>query len=337
VRLPNWLGDVCFAAPTVAALARALPPGAVLVAAARPGVASLARCLPGVVETVRMEDERRARSLPRLTTDVRARGVDAAVLFPRSFRAAIPAFLARVPIRVGFPGEGRRGLLTHVARPPGPLRAVHRTRTYAALLGPFGLPTEVEPWRFEPDSASLAWADGWLGAAPGGARRPFVAMEAGGAYGTAKRWPEASFAALARRLVGGDGVDVVLVGTADAAPLHARIAAAAGVPLRSAAGATDLPQLAALLARARLLVSNDTGPMHLAAAVGTPVLALFGSTDPAVCGPLGAGPVRVLYDRVTCSPCWRRVCPVEGHPCLDPMAVDRVHAEASALLRASGG
>jgi heptosyltransferase-2 len=157
-------------------------------------------------------------------------------------------------------------------------------------------------------------------------------MEPGGAYGTAKRWPEPAYAELCRRLVLEDRVDVVLVGTSDAAALHARIAVAAGAPLRSAAGATDLPRLAALLARARLLVTNDTGPMHLAAAVRTPVLALFGSTDPDVCGPRGSGPIRVLHDRVPCSPCWRRACPIEGHPCLDPMRVDRVLGEARRLL-----
>jgi heptosyltransferase-2 len=102
-----------------------------------------------------------------------------------------------------------------------------------------------------------------------------------------------------------------------------------------AAGETDLVALAGLLARAALLVTNDTGPMHLAAAVGTPVLALFGSTDPAVCAPRGAGPVRVLYERVECSPCWLRECPVPGHPCLDRFEVERVAGEALAMLRNS--
>ncbi|HVG94439.1 MAG TPA: lipopolysaccharide heptosyltransferase II [Planctomycetota bacterium] len=332
VRLPNWLGDVCLAAPTIAALDRALPPGAEIVAAARPGVASIARRLPRVTETIVLSDERSTRALPRLVAAYRAARADAALVFPRSFRAALPAFLARVPLRVGLPGDGRRGLLTHVARPPGPLRGVHRSATYAAILSPLGLASEVDPWRLEPEPEAFAWVDAWRGAGNGTPDRPLVTIEPGGAYGTAKRWPEAAYAELCRRLVLEDGAEVVLVGTSDAAALHARIAAAAGAPLRSAAGATDLPRLAALLARARLLVTNDTGPMHLAAAVGTPILALFGSTDPDVCGPRGTGPITVLRDRVPCSPCWLRVCPIEGHPCLDPMRVERVLDAARRLL-----
>jgi heptosyltransferase-2 len=188
----------------------------------------------------------------------------------------------------------------------------------------------------EPPAGALAWADRWLAAAPG--RRPglaIVALEPGGAYGVAKRWGEDRYAELARRLVTSGTADVVLVGTADAAPLHDRIATRAGDAggrLVKAAGVTDLSQLAGLLASASLLVTNDTGPMHLAAAVGTPVLALFGSTDPAVCGPRGAGEIRVLYERVACSPCYLKECPVEGHPCLDRFEVGRVEAVARDML-----
>jgi len=115
-------------------------------------------------------------------------------------------------------------------------------------------------------------------------------------------------------------------------PVEERIAKAADAPVIRAAGATDLVQLSALLARARLLVTNDTGPMHLAAAVGTPLLALFGSTDPVVCGPRGRAPTKVLYEKVECSPCYLEECPVPGHPCLDRFSVDRVFESAKAML-----
>jgi heptosyltransferase-2 len=331
LRLPNWLGDVCFAAPTAAAL-RAAAPRAELVAACRPALAPLAGLLPGVsrVEPVAPGGGRPLSTARRW----RALGCDAAVVFPRSFRAALPAALARVPVRVGFSSEARALLLTHPLRDWRPLRAAHRTAWFGALLAPFGVPPPSEPWRLPAPAAGLAWADAFLAAAgvprSGG---PLVALEPGGAYGTAKRWPEERFAALARRLALEDRADVVVVGSAEMVPLAERIAAAAGTGVHVAAGRTDLLGLAGLLARSRALVTNDTGPMHLAAALGTPVAALFGSTDPAVCGPRGKGSVRVLYERVPCAPCWLRTCPVPGHPCLDRFSVDRVLGDVRALLR----
>ncbi|MBL9085736.1 MAG: glycosyltransferase family 9 protein [Planctomycetia bacterium] len=333
VRLPNWLGDVCFVAPALEALARAAP-RARFVVAGRPAVAGLGARLPAVDATIVLDPDRTVRGAFRAARAYRAAGCDAALVFPRSFRAVLPVAAARVPVRVGFASDLRAALLTHPVTGWRPLRAAHRVAYFGALLRPFGLAAPEGAWRLAPTTDDVAAADAWLAAAPG--RRPgarVVAFEPGSHYGTAKRWGPDRFAALGRALHA-DGLDVVLVGTKAMAPLHAAIAAEAGVPLLSAAGATTVLGLAALLARCDLLVGNDTGPLHLAAAVGTPVLALFGATDPAVCGPRGAGPARVLYDRVACAPCYLETCPVPGHPCLDGIEVARVLAEARALLAA---
>ncbi len=334
VRLPNWVGDVCFAAPTIEALAAAAP-DARFVFAGRPGLEALVARLPGFERFVPVSSDGGLAAARRTARDLRALRCDAALVIPRSLRAALAPALARIPVRVGFASQGRSILLTHPVRGWKPLRLAHRSAYVAALLAPFGLDTTVRPFAFEPPGDALAWADGFLaGAAGRRAGRPVVAFEPGGAYGVAKRWSEGRYAELARRLVTAGRADVVLVGTSDAAPLHDRIASLAGVPIVRAAGATDLVQLAALLRRSALLVTNDTGPMHLGAAVRTPILALFGSTDPAVCGPRGRGPIRVLYEKVDCSPCYLRECPVPGHPCLDRFDVDRVEALAIALLGA---
>jgi len=332
VRLPNWLGDVVFVAPAVEALVRAAP-DVRLVVAGRPAVVGLGARLPSVDATIVLDPDRSVRGAFRAARAYRRARCDAAVVFPRSFRAVLPVAAARIPVRVGFASDLRSALLTHPVDGWKRLRAAHRGAYFGALLAPFGLPAPAGAWRLVPTPDELAGADAWLAAAPG--RRvgaPVVAFEPGSHYGTAKRWGPDRFAALGRALHA-DGCDVVLVGTRAMAPLHAAIASEA--PLLSAAGATTVLGLAALLARCRLLVSNDTGPLHLAAAVGTPVLALFGATDPAVCGPRGAGAVRVLYDRVSCAPCYLETCPVPGHPCLDGISVDRVLAEARALLAGS--
>lgn len=334
VRLPNWVGDLCFAAPTIEALAAAAP-GARFVFAGRPGLEALVARFPRFERFVAVSSAGGIVGARRTAAELRGLGCDAAVVIPRSLRSALAPALARIPVRVGFAAQGRSILLTHPVRGWKPLRRVHRSAYVAALLAPFGLDTTVPPFTFEPPAEALAWADGFLAAAPARrSGRPVVAFEPGGAYGVAKRWPEDRYAELARRLVTAGRADVVLVGTPDAGPLHERIAALARVPLVLAAGATDLVQLAALLQRSALLVTNDTGPMHLCAAVRTPVLALFGSTAPDVCGPRGRGRVRVLYEKVECSPCYLKECPVPGHPCLDRFDVDRVEAAALDLLTA---
>jgi heptosyltransferase II len=332
VRLPNWVGDVCFAAPTIEALAAAAP-DARFVFAGRPGLEALVARFPRFERFLPVFSGGGIGAARATAKALRALPCDAALVIPRSLRAALAPALARIPVRVGFASQGRSILLTHPVRGWKPLRLAHRSAYVAALLAPFGLDTTVRPFAFEPPDDALAWADGFL-AGTGGRRagRPVVAFEPGGAYGVAKRWPKERYAELARRLVTAGRADVVLVGTPDAAPLHDRIASLARVPILKAAGATDLVQLAALLRRAALLVTNDTGPMHLGAAVRTPILALFGSTDPAVCGPRGRGPIRVLYEKVDCSPCYLRECHVPGHPCLDRFAVDRVEACAIELL-----
>ena len=331
-RLPNWLGDVCLAAPAIEALAEAAP-RAEFVAACRPSLASIAARLPNVTRVLPLERTRGVRAPMRIARAVRDAGCDTAIVAARSLRAALPVALAHVPRRVGFGGGPSSVLFTHPVHGWKDLRLPRRRAYFGALLAPFSIAGPGLPWAFDPPADALAWADAFLAAQPG--RRPglpVVAMEPGGAYGVAKRWPLERYAALAGRLVREGRADVVVVGAADAVELQDRLAATAGAPVLRAAGKTDLVQLAALLARSSLLVTNDTGPMHVAAAVGTPVLALFGSTDPAGCGPMGRGRATVLYEKVACSPCYLRECPVEGHPCLDQFPVERVHGEAVALL-----
>lgn len=332
VRLPNWVGDVCFSAPTVEALALAAPTAS-FVFAGPPGLEALAARFPRFERFVPVGTGGGFGAARATAKVLRALACDAAVVIPRSLRAALAPALARIPVRVGFAAQGRSFLLTHPVRGWKPLRLAHRSAYVAALLAPLGVPAPAAAWEFRPSDEAFQFADRWLAAAPGRrAGLPVVAFEPGGAYGVAKRWGEDRYAELARRLISTGTADVVLVGTNDSMPLHDRIVRGAGVRLLEAAGATDLAQLAALLKRSALLVTNDTGPMHLAAAVGTPVLALFGSTDPAVCGPRGAGPIRVLYEKVECSPCYRKECPVAGHPCLDRFDIDRVESAVRALL-----
>ncbi|MFV1959677.1 MAG: glycosyltransferase family 9 protein, partial [Planctomycetota bacterium] len=195
----------------------------------------------------------------------------------------------------------------------------------------------LEPFRLEAPPEALERSQKLLRGLGHRLGRGLVALEPGASYGPAKCWPAERFGALARRLLD-RGLDVVTIGTAATRDVEARVAARAGAGLLRAAGRTpDLATLAGVLARADLLVANDTGPMHVAAALGTPVLALFGATDPEVSGPIGPGPRHVLREPTPCAPCFLRTCPVAGHPCLEALGVGRVEREALDLLEAARG
>jgi heptosyltransferase II len=160
---------------------------------------------------------------------------------------------------------------------------------------------------------------------------PWVAINPGATYGTAKRWLPERFAAvgeaLARR-----GARVAIVGGAAERPVGEAIAAQMTAPVRMLCGETTLPELAGVLARAALLVTNDSGPMHLAAALGRRVLAVFGPTDARETGPVGT-PHRVVRESVHCAPCRLRECPID-HRCMRRVTIDRVLGEVDALLGA---
>jgi len=334
LRLPNWLGDVVMAAPTVAAI-HAARPEAELIAQIKAPFASLAALLPGVTRVVPAGRDRSFGDLRASRRALKALELDAAVLLPRSARAQVAPWLAGIPQRVGYAGRGRGFMLTHGVRGWSPYRRAHRSAWFGLLAKSFDT-APAEPWLIDLPEQGRADArcllDG-LGRQPD---RPLVVLEPGASYGPAKCWPAANFGALAAKLIA-EGCDVATVGTDATRPVEAVLARAAGGGVLTTAGRTpDLLTLLHILGEAALVVSNDTGPMHIAAAVGAPVLALFGATDPVVSSPLGKRERRLVYDPEPCSPCFLRECPIPGHPCLTKLGVDRIHREVRAMLAGAG-
>ena len=292
----------------------------------------LAGLLPGVHAAEPVGEGRGVRGAWRAGRALQRSEFDLAVVFPRSHRAAVVPRLARIPVRVGFGGGGKRWLLTHRVEGWKPLRSAHRSAFYGALALPFGERPDTA-LHLVPPPAALGAAEQLLLRLGRRAGRPLVALEPGARYGPAKCWPPERFGELARGLLA-QGCDVVTVGTVATQPVEALVARGAGPGLLCAAGRTDdLLALIGLLAKSDLLVTNDTGPMHVAAALGTPVLALFGATDPNVSGPIGPGPRTVLMDPEPCSPCFLRDCPIPGHPCLTKIGAARVLREAQRMLQ----
>jgi len=321
-----FLGDVVLTTPLLEALARrAGPVDVVTTPAARP----LIETHPGVRRAIPYDKRGRDRGMApflALARALRAERYEAAYLPHRSLRSAVLAWLARIPRRVGF-HDGWPLLYTEVRHRPADGHESDR------LLALAGEPPHSFAPRLSPTPADEAAVDAWLGLDGG-----FVALAPGSIWGT-KRWPY--YKELAERLA--PRAAIVIVGGSEDSDLAASITEAVGRSggrAVSACGRLTLRQSAVLIGRARLLVTNDSAPLHLASAMGTPVVAVFGPTIPE----FGFGPVRerdasVGLVGLVCRPCSDHgppACPLGHHKCMRELSVDRVLAaieETGALRR----
>lgn len=332
VRSVNWVGDAVLTLPALMALRRRFPSAEVAVLAS-PWVAGLFAGQPGVdrvIELQRDGEHAGLRGRWRLARRLRAEGFDLAVVLPNSVDAALIPWLARIPRRLGVPADGRGLLLTHKVPAPAPPGS-HQVERYLGLVRALGAECAPVP-RFLVSEAARQEAARLLEEHGVPTGRPLVALNPGSVYGGAKRWPAERYAAVGDALAA-EGRTVLLVGSRREAPVLEAVAARMQKPGILLAGRTDLPTLAALLERSRLLLTNDTGAMHVAGAVGTPVVALFGPTDAVATGPLGPT-ARVIREPVPCSPCLYRECPID-HRCMTRISVDQVLEACVSLLGAS--
>jgi len=319
VRAPNWLGDAVLSLPAVRDVRRNFP-GSRIEVLARPWVAPLY----GAVSEV--DAVRESRGVGADAAAVRG-AFDAAVLLPNSFAAALSVWRASIPERWGYATDLRGPLLTRRARVPARARGRSQVYYYRAMLAAIGLDVDAEP------DATLRCPEDWAarGAAllgDGGA--PWIGLNPGAFFGPAKRWVPERYAAAGELLARRTGARVAILGGADERALGEAIAAGMRAPVRVLCGQTTLPELVGVLSRLRLLVTNDSGPMHVAAALGVPLVAVFGPTDWRETAPVG-GRHRVVREPVPCSPCLLRECPID-HRCMKRIPVDRVVGEAEALL-----
>jgi heptosyltransferase-2 len=323
---PNWLGDAVMALPAIADIRRELPQ-AVIGVAAKPSVAPLFEMATGVDEVVTIEN-----CLPKNGSDGSGR-YEAAILLPNSFRSALGARQAGITERWGYRADWRGLLLTRaVARPSGP---IHQIDYYQRLTSALGFPSGPNTPRLDaPTSAQAAGACA-LERAGWDRQQPFVVLAPGAAYGGAKRWPADRFAALAGQLLD-LGFRAVLIGSSADVQTGRSLESALEnkVAVLNLIGRTNLPALAGVLSMARALVSNDSGALHLGAALGLPVTAIFGPTDERRTAPRGVSleavtsqssgpPTATLTTQVWCRPCMLRECPID-HRCMRRISVDAV-------------
>jgi heptosyltransferase-2 len=333
VRAPNWLGDAVLALPAMAAV-RAYFPNAELTVAAAPPVAAILREDTDVHPDHVLDLPHAVRGVIPILA---AGKFELGVLFPNSFRSAWHFRRAGIPERWGYATRFRSMLLTRRGR-IDPQAGRYHADYYRAIVRGLGIPCgDVAP-RIGVSDASRARAAALLGRSPASDGPMLVGFAPGAAYGQAKQWAPARVAGLIARVVREHGAACVVVGAGHDRPAAREIEswlrahAPDALPrLIDLVGQTTLGSLAGVTERCRVFVSNDSGAMHVASALGRPVVAIFGPTDERATRP--AGEHEVITQPVFCRPCQLRDCPID-HRCMNRITVDMVFAAVSRYLAA---
>lgn len=344
VFLPNWVGDAVMATPTLRALRTRFAPDVEIVGIMRPHVAELLRG-SGLVDHVwpydpaRRDFALRPRGILWRLTRERA---DVSVHLTNDLVSAAVARLGRVPVRAGYARNRRGWLLTHRLRAPhdgSTFLPVSALDYYLAIASALGCAEESRRMQLATVAADENAADAAWRALGIDAAEPVVLLNSSGAYGAAKLWPDEHFAVLARRIASERDHAVVVLCGPDERARAAAIAARAGHPrVRSLADQPlGLGLTKACVRRARCLVTTDSGPRHIGAAFGIPVVTIFGPTDPAWSETSFPLEIKVRRD-VPCGPCGMRTCPEGHHACmrdLEPSTVFAAVTRATAEDRAA--
>ena len=338
VRGTNWVGDSVMTVPALRALRRVLP-DAHITLAIRPGARGIFS-EADFIDDVLVYDRKGPLSVIRQIREWKRRKFDLAVLFQNAFEAALIPFLAGVPLRLGYATESRQALLTHPLALPDWRSSRHEVFYYLYVIAAleqmlFGTSSICEA---DPD-ASIQISENRKVEATDllhahGVREdaPVVAICPGSINSRAKRWPAEAYASLADRLIDSNR-QVLLIGSKDEADVSQDVTSRMRNRPVVLTGKTSLDQITAVLSAVDLIVTNDTGPAHIGAALGRPTIVIFGPTNPLTTRPFS--PVaEILMHPPDCAPCMLRDCPID-HRCMTAITVDEVFERSHALLKRS--
>jgi heptosyltransferase II len=338
IRATNWVGDAVMSLPAIRAVGGRFPEAQITVLA-RPWVADLYARETSINRVIPYSAASGFRDLPAklgVSRALRAEKFDCAILFQNAFEAAAIARLAGIPRRIGYARDGRSALLTDPIPVPklGDI-ASHQRFYYLELLRRAHLIDEVpkvDAIRLEGGEAAAC--EGKKRFESRGIRLPVIGVSPGAAYGNAKRWLPERFAQAAIEVAGPCGGSVAVFGSSAEKKLCQLVTdmiERAGVGASNLAGETALHEFIEMAAACRVFLTNDSGAMHIASAVGVPTVAVFGATDDTATGP--TGPLaRVVREPVECSPCLLRECPID-HRCMTRVTAQQVSGAALELLR----
>ncbi len=335
VRMPNWIGDLVMATPILSDLKKAYPQ-ARLTAMCRSPVAELLREAPEIDELFcfsKASGFNRREELRSVVGKLRSGGYDLGILLTHSFSSAWWFWIGGVQNRIGYRSNARNCFLTQALPFPKQMESQHLVTTYKMLLEPLSIPLSTTAPKLYVSAQEVAAARALLKNyhVPEGAT--LVGINPGAAYGTAKCWLPERFREVTEKLLQNKELYIVYFG--DVASAHLVEGICADLPERviNLAARTTLRELSSLISICNVLLTNDSGPMHIADALGVPIVALFGSTSEIITGPYRS-PGVVIHKHVPCSPCYQRVCPID-FPCMKQIESSEVYEAVRRQLKPS--
>jgi len=326
IRSPNWIGDAVMTTPAMAVV-RAFFPTAEIVAVANPPVAELfsphSACNRVIIYD-KKGAHRGLRGLLKLRRVLRREHFNLAILFQNAIEAAVISRLAKIPRRAGYATDGRRFLLSHPVPAGEKERLLHHTDYYLRMLTALGVTGSKEPLQLSVTTTEAQKARETLGT------ERWVAINPGASYGAAKRWFPDRFAAVADQLVEKYQIRIVLTGGTGEQDIGRDIENFMTHTPLNLVGKTTVREMMAILEQCCLLITNDSGPMHVAAALKTPLVAIFGPTDHTTTSPATAE-ARIVRKDTPCAPCLLRQCP-KDHQCMKAVTAGDVLQAAAAFM-----
>lgn len=324
VRMPNWIGDLVMATPVLTDLKKKFPDAEITAMCLAP-LSDLLKEDRDINELYRFtklpNGFARRKAKRNIIEKLREGKYDTGLLLTNSFSSAWWFWQGNVPTRIGFSCDGRSLFLTNPVPIPAEVKKQHLVITYKKLLEPFGIPVSTSAPRLFMKEEEVKRAKELLYQRGYVAGKRLIGINPGAAYGSAKCWPAERYRLVAERLLEDPDTYVVFFGDSSNVPLVKGICQGMSKRAMNLAGITSLRELMALIKDCDLLLTNDSGPMHIAAALGTPIVALFGSTDDQATGPYQGGVV--INKRVACSPCFKRTCPIDFR-CMLSITVEEV-------------
>jgi len=335
IRAANWVGDAVMSTPMIHAV-RGNFPHAQIYILAKPWVAPVFENSPDIDKILLYESAGRHKGISgilRLAKDLRAYHFDTAFLIQNAFEAALISFLARIPMRIGYNTDGRTLLLTHAVTMSREIKKRHQIDYYLGILEGLGLHSFGREMNLKISVTDRKQAGEILSRHGIFSEKGIIGINPGAAYGSAKRWPKDRYAQLCARLrqVRKD-MPIIVFGGPGEEKLGQDICRMAGEGCLSIAGQTNLREAMSLIERCRLFITNDSGLMHVAAALHVPQIAIFGPTDHSTTSPADSGS-RMVRVPTPCSPCLKQECPYGHHQCMKAVTVEMVFREAEKILK----
>ena len=332
VRATNWIGDVVMNLPAIAAVRKTFP-GARISVLTRPWAAGIFHICNDIDEVILLDSSGIHAGITgklKIARELKHKRFDMAILLQNAIEAAIIAWLAGIPIRAGYNSDARGLLLTHSVKRTKAIRRMHQIDYYLEMVKSLGCQSAGRKIHLRPGKDCHLLSERLLNEYGMGNNRPLVGVAPGATYGPAKRWFPERFAALADRLIDDFSANVILFGSPGDRESADAVADRARHTLINLAGKTGLEEAIALIDRCNLFLSNDSGLMHVAGALGIPTIAIFGSTNPVTTSPVGANSV-VLYRAVPCSPCLKEICPTDFR-CMELIGINDVYEAARTAM-----